>query len=280
MENILVPIDFSKQSKEAFKTAVKLAGKTNAGVIMLHVLYLPTLYDAGFAGEPLAYNVLYLDQMEKDARAELEKMKAEAGAAIRVNIEIVYGDVVTSIKNNIEKYHCELVIMGSSGMSGIPSLLVGSVTEKVVRHIPVPVLAVRESFQMNDVKDILLPSNLDLDQTDFIREVKKLQELFGATLHLLLINTPSHFRRDGEAREAFDEFIRHYSLTNCKAHFRNYRSEEEGILDFAYSEKMNLIAMATHGRKGLAHLFNGSIAEDVVNKIVSPVWTYCLKSAE
>ena len=75
-------------------------------------------------------------------------------------------------------------------------------------------------------------------------------------------------------KEALEEFAAHYKLSNYNVHFRNYRNEEEGITDF--SNEVDLIAMATHARKGLAHLFNGSITENVVNHIECPVWTYCL----
>jgi nucleotide-binding universal stress UspA family protein len=51
-------------------------------------------------------------------------------------------------------------------------------------------------------------------------------------------------------------------------------SEEEGILHFATSVSADLIAMATHGRTGFAHVLVGSIAEDVVNHSSRPVLTY------
>jgi len=277
MKNILVPIDFSQRSKEAFNVALAIAGKTKGHVTMLHIIYLPVVYDTGFGGDAMSYNPVLLDQMQRDATKELEKMKSDANSPMDIKIEIEFGDIVNGIRNNIEKYKCDLVVMGCSGMTGIPSFIVGSITEKIVRHATVPVLAVREPFALNSVKNILLPSTLALDQRDFINEVKKIQEFFGAMLHVLLINTPGKFMRDDEAQEAFREFTRHYSLTNVKTHFRNYTSEEEGVLDFAHAEKMDLIVMGTHARKGLSHLFNGSITEDIVNKIVAPIWTYHLK---
>jgi len=278
MKNILVPIDFSKQSRQAFKVAVDLANRTKGKVHLLHVLYLPTLYDTGIAGEPFAYDAVYLDRMQKDATEALEKMKADCKLSVKIGAEVVFGEVITCINDAIKKNGCDLVVIGSSGISGIPSLIVGSVTEKVVRFSCVPVLAVRRAFEAGNIKNILLPSTLTLNQTAFMEEVKELQNFFNATLHILFINTPSHFIRDAEAKEAFQEFIKHYKITNCKTYFRNYRTEEEGIIDFAFAEKMNLITMGTHARKGLSHLFNGSITENVANEIIALLWTYRLKS--
>lgn len=165
--------------------------------------------------------------------------------------------------------------MGTSGTSGLKEIFIGSNTEKVVRFSPVPVLTVRLASSLQAVKHILVPSTLDLNQTDFIKKLKELQEFFDATLHVLLINTPIHFRSDAEGREALEAFVKHYKLSNVKLHFRNYTHEDSSILTFAISEKMDMIAMATHARKGLAH--TGSITENVVNHLQTPIWTYRLQ---
>jgi nucleotide-binding universal stress UspA family protein len=55
-------------------------------------------------------------------------------------------------------------------------------------------------------------------------------------------------------------------------------NEEEGILHFSKLIKGNMIAMATHGYKGISHLVNGSLAEDVVNHTDKLIWTYSLKN--
>ena len=51
-------------------------------------------------------------------------------------------------------------------------------------------------------------------------------------------------------------------------------SVEKGILNFAIKQKKALIGISTHGRKGLAHFFNGSISEDLVNHANMPVVTF------
>jgi len=57
----------------------------------------------------------------------------------------------------------------------------------------------------------------------------------------------------------------------------NDLSEEEGIIYFADSINADMIAMATHGRTGFAHVLAGSIAEDVVSHSKRPVLTYVVK---
>ena len=53
--------------------------------------------------------------------------------------------------------------------------------------------------------------------------------------------------------------------------------EESGVISFAHLIKADMIAMGTHGRRGLNHVMSGSVAEDVVNHIDCPIWTYTIK---
>ncbi len=279
MKKILVPCDFSRQSDGAFQTAVDLASLTKGEIFLLHVIPVATLYNTGFAGEPIVFGPQYFAEVEAQAKQKIAAMRQEAEKhSLKVTTEIIYGDLTTTIRNIIQAHQVDMVVMGTSGASGLKEFFIGSNTEKVVRFSPVPVLATRTAIVPSKVKSILLPSTLGLNQTDYINKLKDLQKLFNATLHILNVNTPMQFKTDAEGIEALEEFAKHYSLTNYKLHFRSYVNEDEGIIDFASSEEMDLIAMATHARKGLAHLFNPSIAESVVNHAESAIWTYRLRT--
>lgn len=75
MKKILVPCDFSHLANGAFQTAIEIAGRAKAEILLLHVLPLPALYTTGYTGEPLAFDPSYFAQVEKDTKKELEKMK-------------------------------------------------------------------------------------------------------------------------------------------------------------------------------------------------------------
>jgi nucleotide-binding universal stress UspA family protein len=69
------------------------------------------------------------------------------------------------------------------------------------------------------------------------------------------------------------------NLKNYTANVFSDFSEEDGIIDFATSVNADMIAMATHGRSGFAHVLAGSIAEDVVNHSSKPVLTFVTKES-
>jgi hypothetical protein len=139
------------------------------------------------------------------------------------------------------------------------------------------VFAVRKAPEIESIKKIVFPTNLSLDQFEFVAKVKSLQDFFNAALHILFINTPLDFRTDREVKVAMGEFIRYFKLNNYTINVRNDAYEMDGILGFAKEIKADMIAMATHGRRGVLHLLSGSIAEYVVNHCDCLMWTYSLK---
>ena len=280
MNNILVPCDFSQQSRAAYKTAIDWAAHSGGEVAVLHAIFPQVAY-AGFGTESIVISPDYFSNIESRAKEEFEKMNREFNVpSIRSSLEISYGDLVASINTFIQSNSIDAVVMGTSGSSGIAEIFIGSNTEKVVRYSPVPVLAVREYADVFSIKNILFPTLLALDQTEFVKKLTEFQKFLSATLHILVVNSPYNFMSDNDTKGAFKEFVKHYKLSNYEYHFVNYRTEEEGILDFASTQKMDLIAMATHARKGLAHLFNGSLTENVVNHISMPIWTYALRKGK
>jgi hypothetical protein len=116
-------------------------------------------------------------------------------------------------------------------------------------------------------------SSLSDSEQAFSDVVKNTQALYNATIHLVRINTPMNFTSDNEVKPLMEKFARKLHLTNYTINVYNDETEEEGILHFANSINADLVALATHGRTGLARLIAGSIAEDVANHSQRPVLT-------
>lgn len=276
MKNILVPVDFSKPSTEAFKAAVDIASKAGAGIVLLHAIYIPVVAAPGFEG--VSYSPELIDLWQEDAQKSIQSLVNEVptgGPQVKGTVRI--GPALQVILDVTRDEDIDLVVMGKTGRTGLPHGLIGSTTEKVVRLSPVPVLSVSDSRALSRVNNMVVPSTLALDQNHFMEKVKELQEFYRATLHLLHVNTPHHFQRDSDAMAAMQDVIKNYRLTKCKTHFVNNYSEEAGIIEFATEHKMDLIVMGTHGRSGLAQLFNHSISEEVSSAYSGAVWTCPLK---
>ena len=82
------------------------------------------------------------------------------------------------------------------------------------------------------------------------------------------------FKTSAEATAMMKKFVQGTGAELCTLNVYNDTSVEKGILGFARENKAQLVGMSTHGRKGIAHFFNGSISEDLVNHANMPVITF------
>jgi nucleotide-binding universal stress UspA family protein len=121
-------------------------------------------------------------------------------------------------------------------------------------------------------------TSLSKDEEVFSRVIKKTQQIYDSTVHLVRINTAGNFQRDAVVKKSMADFARKLQLKNFTINVFNDLTEEEGIIYFAESINADMIAMATHGRTGFAHVLAGSIAEDVVSHSKRPVLTFVTKN--
>jgi nucleotide-binding universal stress UspA family protein len=275
MKKIVVPCDFSEPSVEAFKFAIDIASHSGGKVTVLKVIDLPiVVYGASIDMPAYNFSPTLLKELEEDAEKSYKKMLQKFGKGIaNCNFSVVQGPTSAMIRDFIEEKKFDLVVMGTKGASGMEEFFVGSNTEKIVRFSKVPVFAIHKAIPITSIKDIVFPTSLHLDQSDFIKKLKLLQDFFKARLHILYLNTPYNFIRDNELKE----YARHFKFTNFTLNLRQDHYEPDGIISFAKEIKADVLAMATHGRKGLSHFISGSITEDVVNHVTCPIWTYSLK---
>ncbi|HEY0654349.1 MAG TPA: universal stress protein, partial [Chryseosolibacter sp.] len=143
----------------------------------------------------------------------------------------------------------------------------------------IPVLIVKD-YVKGPVRTIVFPNTFrSEDQEDLVMKVKALQNFFKAHLHLVYINTPLNFTSDTVTKERLEAFAKRYMLKDYTINIFNHTDEETGVVEFTNLIKGDLIAIGTHGRKGISHLLNGSLAEDIVNHNKGLVWTYSMKAA-
>lgn len=277
MKRILVPCDFSKQAINAYRFALDLAVQSKGTIHLLYVIELPVLHDT-LIMPVLNFEQEFLNDLRKSAEERFRKITQKYNTQeVEIITKIQFGGVSRMIQDYIKSESIDLVVMGSHGASGVRELFIGSNAEKIVRHSPVPVLVIKE-YQKGVIKDIVFPNTLETEnQEDLVMKVKGLQDFFKARIHIIWVNTPLNFTSDSHTRERLEAFAKRYMFKNYTINVFNHRDEEKGILEFSNTIKGSLIAMGTHGRKGIAHLLTGSLAEDVVNHNKGLVWTYSLR---
>lgn len=278
MKKILVPCDFSKPAINAYRFALDIAAQSKGTVHLLNVVELPILHDTVLM-PVLNFEEALLQDLRENSDMQFKKItdKYKADGA-KVVVKTVFGGVSRMIQDYITNEGIDVVVMGSHGASGAREFFIGSNAEKMVRKSSVPVLVIKEYYK-GPIKSIVFPNTLETEnQEDLVMKVKALQNFFKAHLHLVWINTPLNFTSDTLTNERLEAFAKRFMLKDYTINVFNHTDEERGILEFSNSIKGDLIAMGTHGRRGISHLVNGSLAEDIVNHNRGLVWTYSLKN--
>jgi len=273
MKKILVPFDFSETATNAFRFAIDIANRSEGEIILLHIVELPVMYDT-LLMPPLSFEEVYIKDMKENAEKEFKKVKAKwAKDGPKVTWQVDFGATSSTINNFAKEKKADLIVMGTKGAKGLQEVFIGSNTEKIVRSSAIPVIAIKRNFK-GPIKNIVFPNALWGEVESLASQVKALQDFFKAKLHIVYINTPANFMRDLDTRQMLNRFAERYMFKDFDIHIYNDMDHESGLINFTSEMKADMVAMGTHGRKGLAHLMSGSIAEDVVNHIECPIWTF------
>ncbi|WP_412985931.1 universal stress protein [Pontimicrobium sp. IMCC45349] len=275
MKKIIVPIDFSEQSEFALKTAAKFAQKNNAEVLALHMLEMSDAILTSNDDVEQEKLIFFLELAKKRFEEFLEK---EYLQGVNVTPIVKHFKVFSEVNDVAKEHDADLIVMGSHGVSGAKEFFVGSNTERVVRNAEVPVLVVK-----NDVVDIhfdtvVFATSFDDDNVEAYLKVSKLFKTLDSKVKLLYVNLPNeHFRSTEEVDKRIAEFLQKAdgNLDNIDnvAYQADY-SVEQGVINYSNKVGADLIAVSTHGRKGLSHFFAGSIGEDIANHSTLPVMTF------
>jgi len=272
MKKILVPTDFSKGSEEALKVAAQLAKRYNSELHVMHMIELPfDMVDPMHETSELPEAMFFMKMAHKSFETFLDKDYLEG---IDVREAIQNNNAFEGIIDSAHNKDIDLIVMGSRGASGFKEMVIGSNTEKVVRTSDVPVLVIKRedpSFRMNDI--VFACEFTDEYKKSFLDAIT-FAKTANSKMHLLMVNTPSSFMTTAEAEQRMNSFLDGVSIGEYTLNIYNDVSIEKGILNFGNSINADVIAMSTHGRKGLSHFFNGSISEDLVNHAKRPVVTF------
>jgi nucleotide-binding universal stress UspA family protein len=140
LQSILVPIDFSDESTRALRFASALAGPAGAKLMLLHVV--EPIGTPDFVYYPM---LMENERVVRTARERLEQLRVEAGiqSAQLGGLLVRNGVAFHEITGAAKLLKIDLIVIATHGYTGLKHILLGSTTERVVRHAPCPVLVVR-----------------------------------------------------------------------------------------------------------------------------------------
>ncbi len=140
--DILVPVDFSEHSKIAVTHALEVAAAYKAKLQLLHVVE-ESVHPAFYASGKTSVFELVPNIKAKSEEALDKLMQETKGPKVEHESHVIEGRAARDIVKFAESHDSNLIVISTHGLTGIQHLLVGSVTEKVVRIAPCPVLTVK-----------------------------------------------------------------------------------------------------------------------------------------
>ena len=145
IRKILVPVDYSDHSRAALAFAVDLARKTEAVLDIVHVWDRPSyVSDSLVVRHSDGATRTLVEMIRENAEREMEEFleNAKIPSDVRFERRLVSGNPAARILEELKRVGHDIAVMGTHGRTGLMHLLLGSVTEKLVRMSPVPIVTV------------------------------------------------------------------------------------------------------------------------------------------
>lgn len=290
VRRILCPLDFSDASRHALDHAVMLAGWYRASITALHVRHAVLQIEPPILFAELDASVT---TSLEEAEARLHKWLLPARAAgLTCEVMAVDGNnPAARIIEVAESIQADLLVMGTHGRGGFERLLLGSVTEKVVRSAHCPVLTVPPpavSTASLPFKRLLCGIDFSEPSLHALTVALSIAKESDATVTLAhSIEHPVEnealamfdmetfrdaLRKDTKTR--LEGLLTEEDRTFCNPHVRVLEGKPfENLLELAAEDRADLIVLGVHGRNALNVLVFGSTTNQVIRRATCPVLT-------
>jgi nucleotide-binding universal stress UspA family protein len=264
---ILVPTDFSEPAAHALRYASALGERFGAHLLLLYADPFVLPMDFSTTAATVAIGC---DQMIEETRERLQAY-AEENISTRVlfDVRVIADSPVDAIIGQACDVGADLIVMGTHGRTGVRRLIVGSVTEAVIRLATTPVIAVNSAAgESAEVQKVLCPVSFTAESRTALRYAAEL-----AKGPLVL------FRgiEDEELQGTIDELIKLQDWApkelahRCEMKIGPSFTPADDIVEFARLTNAELIAIGVPAGRSIADVLQGTIAEQVVQRSGCPV---------
>lgn len=299
VRRLLFATDFSDCAARAQEYALWLATTCGAALHILHVLEFQPGMDPDYP-----VNRLYLEQLRKEAAGRLDALVNQAARlGLKVQAHQVTGIPSQWITVTAKENDTDLIVLGTRGRSGLEHVLLGSTAERVVVRSPCPVLTVRmergrlpieegraavpASLAAPAMRKILAPIDFSDCSLDALEYAARAAQQFSASITILHVMEPVPYNLDftlthtGDIRAQRERLEARLRELTESLQRQGLRADcilrggvpVDSVLDWSRERAYDLIVMGTHGRRGISHLLNGSVAEAVLRRASCPVLT-------
>lgn len=267
MNIILVPTDFSEAAKNALDYAINIAKRVKGEVYLLNAYSMPR---SGSAVMIDVSDVLKQDSLKK--LHEEEQRVADSLGDIKLSILSHNGSIIPSIIRTIEEKEISLIIMGTTGASGLKETFIGSNTSSLIKEIKIPLIAVPVGFKGGKIANITLSTDLvHLKSPNVFNPLRAIMN--GSAPHISIINVSEDLKMTDPSKfvnEALD-LDNLFFGTEHSFKFVENKDIEEGILEFVKKDHSDLLVVVSRKRNFFEQLFHKSISKKLTMHSTTPI---------
>jgi nucleotide-binding universal stress UspA family protein len=267
---ILVPYDFSEIAEEGLNTAVHLAKRHNARLIVLHVVEY-TQYVAAQSAV-MGQVILANQELREIAEEKLKTMKAKLSGELNIETTIKEGPVGLSAVEEAINQNADLLVAGTHGASGFREFFIGSNAYKFVKQMPCPVLTIPPGNAKASFDKILFPVRVKsggIEKYDFTRQFIDTND---STLIIVVYSESEDQQKNVQTAEAErlkqqleKEGIKH------EVHWKITKNISEDVLVQSTERRSDLIVVTSTLDYEMKDFFVGPYAQQIVNHASVPV---------
>lgn len=270
MKKILVPIDFSKNAANALRYAFELARRTGASVTTLHCVYPSEGVDNN------VYQAIWIDDYAEQRRREVHdwsvrlRAKYPEFAGIPLNSVCEIGFPVSTVSKVASQDNVDLIVIGTTGATGLTGALLGSVASGVIGAAQVPVLAVPAKAVFHENCDVAFATDyqLHLPENDLeILQEAVLQWYSGKLRVVHVLNKP------GEHPDRARQTQVSKKLTDIPHdfHYIHDLHVAKAVHHFLESLDAGVLVSVAHEHGLLHQLFVGSVTRELARHLRVPL---------
>ena len=278
MRTILIPLDFSEASINAFRYGTSMAAQNNSRVILLHV------YKLDMAG---GYSVPY---MHKDVIQKTEKrvmtqfqelmneLEEDVLGKINFNNIVCSGETVEEILRVSRVYHADHIVMGMRGENQMIRKILGGTSLSVINRASKPVLLIPYNTSYQPIQHIAYATNFEEEDPRIIDQLLKLAKPYNAKVSCV------HIREQDEKQDIFKQeilmkaFEGDVSIENIDFLTLDYDNVVEGLNQFVKDRNVDVLVMLTHQRSIFSRLFTKSQTRQMAIESQVPLWAFSLQA--
>jgi len=273
MGTILLPVDFSDETKTAIDFGFEIAKRSGSDLVLLHSFHDQLYFSDGGFSTGFESNVMVTDEIISDfykqKKKNIEELKEallargkEAGwPGIKVETVMETGDPEYQIPEAAEKIEPDLIVMTSTGI-GKNFLLAGSVARKVMDSGVAPVLAIPKNTEYKEIRNVAYMTEFEETDVEVLKKLFDLLNAYKPNVYVVHLNVEA---KDPDAMQRMQNLLDHEDVKEYTiqliAQVIECEKPQRTIEGYVKAKNIDMICIVPHKRNLFKQIFSGDLTK-------------------